>query len=205
MAAETKKPRRAPEVVVFDQSGLEKKPQNSKFEYKAFMSSKITKINAKPPKAKTKEERKEDEEDRQHDRDLKALLEGKVMIEKLYESQLSGKERHKHNAEKLKKLGMKIKTKEKMPADMFFASQRNRAERAKKAVKDAQDRGVLTSSVKRELERAHMGKTSAEANKKRFKPKERGPDSGPGKFKDGVLHISKSHINRVSGAKAPAR
>ncbi|KAJ2848969.1 hypothetical protein IWW36_002962 [Coemansia brasiliensis] len=197
--------KREPEVVVFDSAGLSAKTQNSKYEYKAFMSSKISKIAAKPPKPKSKEERKEDKADRQHDRELKDLLEGKIMIEKLHESQLSGKERHKYNTEKLKRLGMKIHKKEKMPANMYFASQRNREERAQKAIKDANDRGVLTASVKRELERAHLGKTSSEANKHKFKPKDRGPNSGPGRFKDGVLHISKGHIDRVGGSKSHSR
>ncbi|KAJ1841866.1 hypothetical protein LPJ70_004055, partial [Coemansia sp. RSA 2708] len=151
-----------------------------------FMSSKVTKIDAKRPKPKTKAEQKEEDENRQHDRQLKELLEGKLMIEKLHESQLTGKERHKHNTEKLKRLGMKVKTKEKMPADMYFAVQRNRAERTKKAVQDAQDRGVLTAAVKRELEATYMGKQAAgDSGKKRFKSDSRGlPNAGPGKFKD---------------------
>ncbi|KAJ2222528.1 hypothetical protein EV180_004295 [Coemansia sp. RSA 518] len=204
MPTDTRKPRKEPEVVVFDQSRTTPMSQTNKLEYKAFMSSKISKINAKP-KPRTKAEVKEDKEDKLHDRNLKALLEGKLMIEQLHESQLSGKERHKHNTEKLKRLGMKIKTKDKMPADMFFATQRNREERAQRAIKDAQDRGVLNAAVRRELERKHTGKTANEGNEKRFKSKERGPNSGPGKFKDGVLHISKGHIDRISGAKASGR
>ncbi|KAJ2309270.1 hypothetical protein H4S01_002695, partial [Coemansia sp. RSA 2610] len=207
MPSDVPRPKRTPEVVVFQQPGLAPRPQNDKFEYKAFMSSKVTKIDAKRPKPKTKAEQKEEDENRQHDRQLKELLEGKLMIEKLHESQLTGKERHKHNTEKLKRLGMKVKTKEKMPADMYFAVQRNRAERTKKAVQDAQDRGVLTAAVKRELEATYMGKQMAgDSGKKRFKSDSRGlPNAGPGKFKDGVLHISKSHIDRVSGAKHSAR
>ncbi|KAJ2611534.1 hypothetical protein H4S08_003111 [Coemansia sp. RSA 1365] len=197
MPTVTKGAKRKPEVVVFNQpSSTIQKQGSSKFAYKSFMSSKISKINAKPPKPKTEEERKEDEQNKQHDIELKELLEGKVMIEKLHESQLSGKDRHKHNTEKLARLGMKVKSKGRIPTDVYFASQHNRGIRAKRAIQDAKDRGVLNDSMKRQLEH---GKTS----KKRTN--DRGPNSGPGKFKDGVLHISKSHIDRINGSSKPSR
>ncbi|KAJ2805219.1 hypothetical protein H4R20_002178 [Coemansia guatemalensis] len=200
MATESKGRRREPEVVVFDQPGanIQKQQGTSKFAYKAFMSSKISKINAKPPKPKTEEELKEDEQNKQHDLELKSLLEGKVMIEKLHESQLSGKDRHKHNTEKLARLGMKVKSKGRIPTDIYYASQRNRNTRAKKAIQDAKDRGVLNDSVKREIEVSHFGKASGSKRKPRLT--DRGPNAGPGKFKDGVLHISKGHIDRVNGS-----
>ncbi|KAJ2081994.1 hypothetical protein H4R24_001910 [Coemansia sp. RSA 988] len=199
MAPETKGHRREPEVVVFEQPGSTiSKQGTSKFAYKAFMSSKISKINAKPPKPKTEEEQKEDEQNKQHDLELKSLLEGKMMIEKLHESQLTGKDRHKHNTAKLARLGMKVKSKGRIPTDIYYASQRNRSIRAKKAIQDAKDRGVLNDSVKRELELAHLGKASD--NKRKPRSNDHGPNAGPGKFKDGVLHISKSHIDRVNGS-----
>ncbi|PIA17168.1 hypothetical protein COEREDRAFT_86555 [Coemansia reversa NRRL 1564] len=203
MPTVTKESKRKPEVVVFDQpSSTLQKQGSSKFAYKAFMSSKISKIDAKPPKPKTEEERKEDEQNKQHDIELKELLEGKVMIEKLHESQLSGKDRHKHNTEKLARLGMKVKSKGRIPTDIYFASQRNRGTRAKRAIQDAKDRGVLNDSMKRELELVHFGKTSD--NKRKSRSNDRGPNAGPGKFKDGVLHISKSHIDRINGSSKPS-
>ncbi|KAI8324402.1 hypothetical protein GQ54DRAFT_327501 [Martensiomyces pterosporus] len=208
MPIDAGKPKRVPEVVVFDGgSSAANKPSTTKFEYKSFMSSKISKINAKPPKPKTQKELKEEEEDKRNDRELKELLEGKVMIERLHESQLTGQERHKYNTQKLAKLGMKVKTKEKMPANMYFAVQRNRDERAKKSIQDAKDRGILNASMKRELELLHTGKTSDDNSKR--KPRgdrglkiggDRGLKIGSGRFKDGVLHISKSHIARVNGS-----
>ncbi|KAJ2775361.1 hypothetical protein IWQ57_000460 [Coemansia nantahalensis] len=197
--------KRAPEVVVFSEpKAAQAKGGSDKFAYKAFMSSRITKINAARPKEKTVEERKEEAEDRRHDRELKELLEGKVMIEKLHESQLDGRERHKHNAAKLAALGMKVKTKLKMPANMYYASQRNRAEKAKKEIQDAKDRGVLNAAMKRDIEAAHMGKPAPARH--RHKRGDGGPNAGPGRFKDGVLHVSKSHINRVAAqARQPAR
>ncbi|KAJ2478171.1 hypothetical protein EV174_004397, partial [Coemansia sp. RSA 2320] len=143
--------KREPEVVVFEGGGLtstlaSKRPSDSKFAYKSFMSAKVSKINAQAPAPKSEKERKEDEVDREHDRQLAELLEGRTMIEKLHESQLSGKERHKHNTQKLVKLGMKIKHKEKMPIDMYFNSERARAGRAAKAIKDVRDRGLLSAS-----------------------------------------------------------
>ncbi|KAJ2713807.1 hypothetical protein H4R19_002069 [Coemansia spiralis] len=187
----------APQVIVFDEPKAAAPPKgSSKFAYNSFLSSKISKINRAPPKPKTDQERKEEEEDRRHDRELKELLEGKVMIEKLHESQLDGKARHKHNAAKLAELGMKVKTKLKMPANMYYASQRNRAEKAKKEIQDAKDRGVLNAAMKRDIESAHLGK--AKPTRYKHKRGDGGPNSGPGRFKDGVLHVSKSHIERVA-------
>ncbi|KAJ1893266.1 hypothetical protein LPJ66_005858, partial [Kickxella alabastrina] len=64
----TKPKRSAPEVVVFDASSLTKSTAKtaSKAQYKSFMSAKITKINAKPPKI-SKEVQKEEQESRQND------------------------------------------------------------------------------------------------------------------------------------------
>ncbi|KAJ2523446.1 hypothetical protein H4217_000084 [Coemansia sp. RSA 1939] len=202
--------KRAPEVVVFNDT-TRAKPTSSKHEYKAFMATKISKLNsdtsATAPR-KTKEEEREEQEDRRHDREVEDLLtEGRLMIERLHESQLSGRERHKHNTQKLAKLGMKVRGKEKMPADMFFAVQKNRQARADKHIQDAKDRGILNASMKRELELLYTGKSSAE-DKRDSRPRkdtDRGLRIGSGRFKDGVLHISKSHIDRVSGSGSAAR
>ncbi|KAJ2779803.1 hypothetical protein H4R18_003798 [Coemansia javaensis] len=194
-----------PELVVFSQpagTARQEAPPGGgggKLAYKAFMSHKIAKINAKPPAPRTEAERREEEDDRRRDRELRELLEGRVMIEKLHEAQLSGRERHKHNAEKLARLGMKVKTKLKMPANAYFASVRNRAEKVRREVQDAKDRGVLSPAMKRSIEVAHLGKPSDDP-RRRHRRADRGPDAGPGRFKDGVLHISKSHIDRVSRA-----
>ncbi|KAJ1644519.1 hypothetical protein J3B02_000231 [Coemansia erecta] len=196
-----RKPKTAPEVVVFDSSALSKKPAGTKADYKKFMSSKISKINAKPAKM-SKEEKKEDDESREHDRELKELLEGKLMIEKLHESQLSGKDRHSHNTKKLVKLGMKIKSKANLPANQFFNTLKNQQKRTAQELQDAKDRGILNAAMKRDIEMRHMGKTSDSNDRRKPKIKmgDRGLRIGSGKYKDGVLHISQSHIDRVSGA-----
>ncbi|KAJ1948339.1 hypothetical protein FBU59_001643 [Linderina macrospora] len=121
------------------------------------------------------------------------------MIEKLHESQLSGKDRLKHNTQKLAKLGMKVKTKEKMPANRWFMVERNRKERARKSIEDAKNRGILNASMKRELEVLHTGKASESG---RPKNRDRGLKIGSGRFKDGVLHISQSHIDKINGGTA---
>ncbi|KAJ2747284.1 hypothetical protein GGI20_000619 [Coemansia sp. BCRC 34301] len=192
--------RREPEVVVFDGSSLARNPTDSKLAYKSFMSSKISKINAKPRAPKSVQEQKEDEEGRQNDRQLAELLEGRTMIDKLHESQLTGRERHKNNTQKLAKLGMKIKHKEKMPTDMFFNSERARAGRAAKAIQDVRERGLLSATVKRDIEMQHMGKTSEKKRERR--PADRGLMANTGRLKDGILHISKRHIERVNGSAA---
>ncbi|KAJ1662066.1 hypothetical protein IW140_005705 [Coemansia sp. RSA 1813] len=194
------KRKRAPEVMVFKDT-TQAKSTASKHEYKSFMTSKISKLN-NPPAPLTKKERKEEQQDKKNDKELQDLLEGKLMIEKLHESQLTGRERHKYNTQKLAKLGMKVKSKEKMPADMYFAVQRNRQAKADKHIKDAKDRGVLNASMKRELEIMYTGKASAPKDSRPRKDTDRGLRIGSGKFKDGVLHISKNHIDRVSGARA---
>ncbi|KAJ2756907.1 hypothetical protein GGI19_000495 [Coemansia pectinata] len=197
----TTRTKREPEVVVFDGgSTATRNPTDNKFAYKSFMSAKVSKINAKPPPPKSEKEQKEDEEGRQHDRQLAELLEGRSMIDKLHESQLSGKERHKNNTQKLAKLGMKIKHKEKMPTDMFFNSEKARAGRAAKALQDVTERGLLTATVKRDIEMLHMGKTSEK--KRERKPVDRGLMANTGRLKDGMLHISKKHIDRVNGTAA---
>ncbi|KAJ1798462.1 hypothetical protein LPJ59_002489 [Coemansia sp. RSA 2399] len=193
--------KRTPEVVVFNDT-TRLKSTATKHEYKAFMATKISKLNNPP--VITKEEQQEEQQDKKHDKELQALLEGRMMIEKLHESQLSGSERHKYNTQKLAKLGMKVKSKEKMPADMFFAVQRNRQAKADKHIKDAKDRGILNASMKRDIEIMYTGKEGASKKDARRprKDTDRGLRIGVGKFKDGVLHVSKNHIDRVSGARA---
>ncbi|KAJ2554534.1 hypothetical protein EV175_002551 [Coemansia sp. RSA 1933] len=192
--------KRAPEVVIFNDT-TRTKPTTSKHDYKSFMTSKISKLN-NPSVPLSKEEQQEEQQDRKHDKELQALLEGRLMIEKLHESQLTGRERHKYNTQKLANLGMKVKSKEKMPADMFFAVQRNRQAKADKHIKDAKDRGVLNASMKRDLEIMYTGKASVPKDTRPRKDTDRGLRIGDGRFKDGVLHISKNHIDRVSGARA---
>ncbi|KAJ2837079.1 hypothetical protein FBU31_001218 [Coemansia sp. 'formosensis'] len=192
--------KREPEVVVFDGGAVTRNPTDNKFAYKSFMSAKVSKINAKPPPPKNLKEQKEDEEGRQNDRQLAELLEGKTMIDKLHESQLTGKERHKSNTQKLAKLGMKIKHKEKMPTDMFFHSEKARAGRAAKAIQDVRDRGLLSATVKRDIEMLHMGKTTEKKRERR--PVDRGLMANTGRLKDGMLHISKKHIDRINGSGA---
>ncbi|KAJ2705986.1 hypothetical protein FB645_001963 [Coemansia sp. IMI 203386] len=201
MQATPRKQKSVPEVVVFDGSMLSKKPAGTKADYKKFMSSKVSKINAKPVK-KTKEEKKEDDESRQHDRELKELLEGRMMIEKLHESQLTGKDRHNYNTQKLAKLGMKVKTKANLPANQFFNAVRNKEKRTAVELQDAKDRGVLNAAMKRDIEMKHMGKSSDSGDRRKPKIRmgDRGLKIGSGRYKDGVLHISQSHIDRVSGA-----
>ncbi|KAJ1824161.1 hypothetical protein GGH91_000753 [Coemansia sp. RSA 2671] len=199
-AKPTIRTKREPEVVVFDGGAVTRNPTDNKFAYKSFMSSKVSKINAKPPAPKSVKEQKEDEEGRHHDRQLAELLEGKTMIEKLHESQLTGKERHKNNTQKLVNLGMKIKRKEKMPTDMFYNSEKARAGRASKAIQDVRDRGLLSAQVKRDIELLHMGKTTEKKRERR--PIDRGLMANTGRMKDGMLHISKKHIDRVNGTAA---
>ncbi|ORX66742.1 hypothetical protein DL89DRAFT_269778 [Linderina pennispora] len=199
--AATPKKKKAPEVVVFDASGLAPKPAASKLEYKSFMSSKIAKLTASASAAanpKSTKELKQEAEDRANDRELKALLEGKVMIEQLHESQLSGKDRLKYNAQKLERLGMKKKTKEKMPANRWFMVDENRKMRAKKSIEDAKNRGILNHSMKRELEVLHTGRASEGKQRKR----ERGPRLDGGRVRDGVLHVAQSQIDRINGGAA---
>ncbi|KAJ1988775.1 hypothetical protein GGI25_005135 [Coemansia spiralis] len=192
------KPKRAPEVVVFNDAQRSASTA-SKHEYKSFMSSKISKLNTSQ-KPLTTQEQSEDRLDKKHDKEIQDLLEGRLLIEKLHESQLTGRERHKHNAKKLANLGMKVKSKEKMPADMFFAVQRSRQSKADKHIKDAKDRGILSKSMKRELEIVYTGKAAKPKDTRPRKDTDRGLRIGVGRYKDGVLHVSKSHIERVSGA-----
>ncbi|KAJ2463962.1 hypothetical protein EV174_006877, partial [Coemansia sp. RSA 2320] len=71
------------------------------------------------------------------------------------------------------------------------------------AIKDVRDRGLLSASVKRDIERQHMGKTTDKKRERR--PADRGLMINTGRLKDGMLHISQRHIDRVNGASGPAR
>ncbi|KAJ1719118.1 hypothetical protein LPJ53_006057 [Coemansia erecta] len=207
----TTRKKRTPEVVVFDGSSLSATSQRPKFEFKNFMSSKISKIDAKPAEQQSKADKKEDEESRQHDRELKELLEGRVMIEKLHESQLYGKDRHAHNTQKLARLGMKVKTKDNLPVNQYISTQRNREKKAAGMLQDAKDRGILNATLKREIEMKHLKKPGSSSGgngggkggargRPAHRSGDRGPKIGTGKFKDGILHISKSHIDRVNNS-----
>ncbi|KAJ2786040.1 hypothetical protein GGI15_001707 [Coemansia interrupta] len=199
--------KRTPEVVVFDGSSLSATSQRPKAEFKNFMSSKISKIDAKPSdqQPQSKADKKEDQESRQHDLELKELLEGRLMIEKLHESQLYGKDRHTHNTQKLAKLGMKVKTKDNLPVNQYISAQRNREKKAAGLLQDAKDRGILNTTLKREIEMKHLGKSGTGSKggakgRPAHRAGDRGPKIGSGKFKDGILHISRSHIDRVNNS-----
>lgn len=193
-------PKKPPEVIVFDGTSLDRpKCRDTKFAYKSFMSSKISKLDRQPTAPKSLQEQKDEALQRENDRQLQELLEGHHMVERLNESQLSGKERHKYQKEKLARLGMKAKQKEKMPADMYFNTERARQKRADKAIKDAKDRGILNNAMKRGLERTYKVKQPKAAKKV-----DRGLQiDAPGKYVDGgMLMVSKRHIAKVNGSGA---
>ncbi|PVU98297.1 hypothetical protein BB559_001691 [Furculomyces boomerangus] len=100
-------------------------------------------------------------------------------------------------------MGLDKLSKTRTPRDAFYGIQNKKEKRAKKEIEEMRNRGVLTSSVKREIEEKHIKKLVE--YKKKSKVKDRGLIVGSAKFKDGVLHVSKKQIEKNTGDKKRGR
>ncbi|KAL7746407.1 Pre-mRNA-splicing factor ATP-dependent RNA helicase PRP16 [Sorochytrium milnesiophthora] len=220
-------PRRrpAPQVVVYDGSTSSKPPSSfARADFKAFMSAKISKLHREDDelingrrKPKTKEET-EEAENVKRDRELDDLLKTSQLIEQYASEQLYGRDRQTYQLQKLAQLGAKGAGTQKMPQKhrigMAVAAQKRNA----KALEQAKELGLYHASIKSrynaadELVRNATSKSKASSIidmsgllKKKVqvgvsKRADRGLKTSAGKFKNGILHISKDDIRRAEAA-----
>ncbi|RUP49962.1 hypothetical protein BC936DRAFT_140854 [Jimgerdemannia flammicorona] len=202
VVSSNKKAQHQPEIVVFDGSSL-KKPVagNSKVEYKAFMSSKVSKLEPPPPPPpKSVKEMEEEEKNLQNDRELQELLKTSKLLEEYQVEEMSGKERRKFTEQKLVALGVKASKGLKVPTIISLGMQQKRKEREAKELEEAKHLGLYHHTQK------HLyptGSASAKPDGGKFR-RDRGLGMGIGKFKEGVLTLSKQDIARVEGT-VPSR
>ncbi|OZJ04761.1 hypothetical protein BZG36_01833 [Bifiguratus adelaidae] len=201
-------PTKKPQVVVFDASKLGQKPtdvKGSKYDYKAFMariSSKVGKMDMEPPPPPTAEEIEEEEENKRHDKELQDLLNTTKLLENYEVEMMSGQERRRHHKKKLTELGAKAGKGVKVPTAISLGMKTKERERAAAALEEAKNLGNYHRSIKHQF--AVPGK---EKDSKAYR-RDRGIGMGIGKFKGGMLTLSKADIARVErqGTKpAPSR
>ncbi|KAJ2959372.1 hypothetical protein NQZ79_g5151 [Umbelopsis isabellina] len=189
---------KGPQVVVFSDSTSKKTVTGtSKAEYKAFMSSKVSKMEAPPPPPpKSVKELEEEEENQAHDRELKELLATSKLLEEyvspcMYKEleEMTGKERRRHNMNKLETLGVKKSKALKMPIQMRLGMDQKQKEREQKKLQEAKDIGLYDKSLK------HL--YAAAVKPKDNKPRDKGITSGIGKMRGSTLTLSKNEIKRV--------
>ncbi|GAB5588288.1 hypothetical protein Unana1_03188 [Umbelopsis nana] len=188
--ANERKTAKGPEVVVFADTPKKIVTGTSKAEYKAFMSSKVSKMEAPPlPPPKSAKELEEEEENLAHDRELKELLATSKLLEEYEMEEMTGKERRKYNMNKLETLGVKKSKPQKMPIQMRLGMDKKQKERDQKTLQEAKDIGIYDKSLK------HL--YAAASKPKEQKKRDRGIGSSIGKMKGSTLVLSKTEIKRV--------
>ncbi|KAF9580358.1 hypothetical protein BGW38_003035 [Lunasporangiospora selenospora] len=157
----TKKPRTAPEVVVFDGSkigggGASSSTSSSSssldFNFKKFMSSKIDKLDEVPPPMQTPmtdQEKQEEIENKRNDVELHSLIKASRLLEQYTADQLDGADRRRHQREQLVKLGIQKKSGNKIPYKVGIGMKDKQRERDVKELEEAEksrsDRGLKSS------------------------------------------------------------
>ncbi|TIC47781.1 hypothetical protein E3Q05_04381 [Wallemia mellicola] len=218
-----KKLQNQPEVVVFGENTSSSAPRDkdSKRAQKAFMSSKIDKVQKGPSQNTNAKQRKPiselseiDKTNLENDKELEHLLHSQLFTMpentknmkagdkmRMYEGRLleiAGKAKLGSGAANLKK-------KEHKNASGLI---RTGLERREKEVKQnelqrAKDLGIYDKSLKHVYEDAESGKKSVKrsfgnVNADRDNKRQKGLGMGVGKFKNGMLTISKSEIDSVN-------
>jgi len=109
------KPRTGPEVVVFDASKVDRKTSASaggtEFNFKKFMSSKISKLDEVPPPQEqplTAEDKAEELENKKNDAELHSLIKTSRLLEQYNADHLDGAERRRHQRDQLVSLGIQV-------------------------------------------------------------------------------------------------
>ena len=174
-------------VVEFQDPSIhrQKAPQTI-HDYKQFMTSKV----AEPTKKKqNRESDAEEEDDERNDKELMDILKTANLIEQYRASELTGKDRIKYQQKKLVELGGKKPKAVYAPQQVRLGMRQKAIERTNKKVQVAKDMGLYHSSLKTQI----MGHEAVVKNKKK-KRSHSSLDKSIGKFKNGVMHISKSHL-----------
>ncbi|KAJ1555435.1 hypothetical protein HK096_010301 [Nowakowskiella sp. JEL0078] len=190
---------KTPQVVVFSDTSTSKNVGLvfNKREKRAFMSSKLTEqLETKKP-VSTKEIA-EDEEDIKNNRELMDILKMSKLVEQFTADDLTGKARRNYIQQKITELGGKPAKPQKASLSMAIGLQRVAKERNQKRIQEAKDLGMYHSSLKHhyeDIDKRNEKETSRKAFRRSQKDRVDIVDGGGiGKFKNGVLRISKKDI-----------
>ncbi|KAK3818924.1 MAG: hypothetical protein J3Q66DRAFT_282344 [Benniella sp.] len=200
------KPRSGPEVVVFDASKVDRKTSASaggtEFNFKKFMSSKISKLDEVPPPQEqplTAEDKAEELENKKNDAELHSLIKASRLLEQYNADHLDGVERRRHQRDQLISLGIQKKEKIKVPLQISFGMMGKQRERDVKALEEAKNNGTYHKSIKHTF-------AAAGGKRKDRSMAERGLKTSMGRFKNGMLTLSERDIKSVQreGSKKPS-
>ncbi|KAF9432429.1 hypothetical protein BGZ76_010818 [Entomortierella beljakovae] len=191
------KPRTGPEVVVFDASKVDRKGSASAggldFNFKKFMSSKISKLDEVLPPMEnplTAEEKAEELENKRNDAELHSLIKASRLLEQYNADQLDGVDRRRHQRDQLVNLGIQKKEKIKVPLQIGLGMMAKQRERDMKELEEAKNNGMYHKSIKHTF--------AAAGGKKKERPRsERGLKTSMGRFKNGMLTLSEKEIKSV--------
>ncbi|KAJ3125414.1 hypothetical protein HK098_000302 [Nowakowskiella sp. JEL0407] len=204
--------KKEPEVVVFSEGPKVEDLMFSKREKRRFMSSKLKDMldTKKPVSSK---EKAQDDEDDKHDRELMDLLKVTKLVEQFTADDLTGNDRRNYMKRKVQELGGKAPKAPKASLSMAIGLRKAELERGKKRLQEAKDLGNYHSSLKHKFRDA-LSKQEKDDSRKKFKRSQRDrvdlvDSGGIGKFKGGVLRVSKKDIKtmdtRASNRTGPSK
>ncbi|KAG0074742.1 hypothetical protein BGZ93_001516 [Podila epicladia] len=197
-SAPSSKPRTGAEVVVFDASKVGSKGTSSsaggtEFNFKKFMSSKISKLDEAPAPMEnplTAEEKAEELENKRNDAELHSLIKASRLLEQYNADQLDGAERRRHQRDQLVNLGIQTKEKIKVPFQISIGMMAKQRERDIKELEEAKNNGTYHKSIKHTF-------AAAGGKKKEKSRSDRGLKSSMGRFKNGTLILTEKEIKSV--------
>ncbi|KAF9305779.1 hypothetical protein BGZ74_008858 [Mortierella antarctica] len=198
-SAPSSKPRTGADVVVFDASKVGGKGAASssaggtEFNFKKFMSSKISKLDEAPAPMEnplTAEEKAEELENKRNDAELHSLIKASRLLQQYNADQLDGAERRRHQRDQLVNLGIQKKEKIKVPFQISIGMMAKQRERDIKELEEAKNNGTYHKSIKHTF-------AAAGGKKKEKSRSDRGLKSSMGRFKNGTLILTEKEIKSV--------
>ncbi|KAG0307024.1 hypothetical protein BGZ98_001217 [Dissophora globulifera] len=197
------KPRTSAQVVVFDASKFDRKglggssssssTGGTEFNFKKFMSSKISKLDEAPAPMEnplTAEEKAEELENKKNDVELHSLIKASRLLEQYNADQLDGADRRRHQRDQLVNLGIQKKEAIRVPLQIGLGMMAKKRERDLRELEEAKNNGTYHKSIKHTF--------AAAGGKKKEKPRsERGLKTSMGRFKNGTLTLTEKEIKSV--------
>ncbi|KAG0332181.1 hypothetical protein BG004_001358 [Podila humilis] len=199
-SAPISKPRTGADVVIFDASKVGGKSSSTssgtgstEFNFKKFMSSKISKLDEAPAPMEnplTAEEKAEEKEMKRNDAELHTLIKASRLLEQYNADQLDGADRRRHQRDQLVNLGVQKKSKLKVPFQISLGMMSKQRERDIKELEEAKNNGTYHKSIKHTF-------AAAGGKKKEKSRSDRGLKSSMGRFKNGTLVLTEKEIKSV--------
>ncbi|KAF9426341.1 hypothetical protein BGZ94_006656 [Podila epigama] len=195
------KPRTGGDIVVFDASKFDRKGLSgtsasaggTEFNFKKFMSSKISKLDEAPAPMEnplTAQEKAEELENKRNDAELHSLIKNSRLLEQYNAEHLDGVDRRRHQRDQLVSLGIQKKEKIRVPFQISLGMMAKQRERDVKELEEAKNNGTYHKSIKHTF-------AAAGGKKKERSRSDRGLKTSMGRFKNGTLVLSEREIKSV--------